>query len=201
MVFINLCYYRLKHVFCFFLIHLEHAGTLKTKVFLLGNRIPLSSMSLEHGLGFEYSHAWLHSCLQWHHLENESKLTLLGPAHTFGPATVWLLVAFFFLHCRHKNCFYKPKMKHIFLWSECWAVMLFLCLLCPFRSCLQHAPWQCEDMSWDIWETEGQSHDVSDADSDRQEPALVCVQRCHHYRVPGQRSRLVNTSSVCLWGH
>lgn len=70
---------------------------------------------------------------------------------------------------------------------------------CSFRSCLQHAPWQCESMWGGIWETEGQSHDVSYTDSDRQEPALVCVQRRHHYRVPGQRSWLVNTSCICLW--
>lgn len=69
------------------------------------------------------------------------------------------------------------------------------------RPCLQHAPWQCESMWGGIWETKGQPHDVSHTDSDRQEQALVCVQRSHHYWVPGQRSWLVNTSCICLWTH
>lgn len=69
------------------------------------------------------------------------------------------------------------------------------------RPRLQHAPRQCESMWGGIWETKGQPHDVSHTDSDRQEQALVCVQRGHHYWVPGQRSWLVNTSCLCLWTH
>lgn len=66
------------------------------------------------------------------------------------------------------------------------------------RPRLQHAPWQREGMWGGFWETEGEPHDVSHSDPDRQEQALVRVQCCHHYRVPGQRSRLVNTSSIYL---
>lgn len=53
------------------------------------------------------------------------------------------------------------------------------------RSRLQHAPRQCEGMWGGIWETKRQPHDVSHTDSDRQEQALVCVQRSHHYWVSG----------------
>lgn len=80
-----------------------------------------------------------------------------------------------------------------------WKQNLLLSPLFPLRPRFQHAPRQCEGMWGGIWETRGQPHDVSHADSDRQEPTLVCVQRSHRYRVPGQRSRLVNTSCLCFW--
>lgn len=131
---------------------------------------------------------------------NESKLSSLCLKHTCA-GDIWFLSEYIINvtssafgvsnHGIIENRFYLAPTKT-------WPSVSLPTPPSSLRPCLQHAPWQCESMRGGIWETKGQPHDVSHADSDRQEPALVCVQRCHHYRVPGQRSWLVNTSCICL---
>lgn len=122
---------------------------------------------------------------------NQSKLTL--PSCTRS----WCLVCLCTNICTSSPS--EPSLRLILLWNHgttenrSWPSGSLL-----LRPRLQHAPWQREGMWGGFRETEGQPHDVSHSDPDRQEQALVRVQRCHHYRVPGQRSRLVNTSFICL---
>lgn len=60
---------------------------------------------------------------------------------------------------------------------------LFLWLLS--RPCLQYATRQCEGLWGGIWKVEGQPYDVSHTDPDWAQHAMVCLQCCHHHRLPG----------------
>lgn len=56
------------------------------------------------------------------------------------------------------------------------------------RTCVQHAARQRQSMCRCVWETAGQPHDVSHTHSDQSHQSLVTLQRCHHHRIPRQRT-------------